>query len=290
MPTNTTKIPRPMVVIGAQKAGTATLSADLFCCDGFEIDLVRKEESELLTLNRSVQINNRTLERFTPKQTGKVVVDVSTLYSTFPEHTVPLQQIAKLLPEMKIVYILRHPLQRTLSHHRQDTLIGVSTLSAEEAITPGSTYLENSLYGKQLSLWTKHFPVENIMLIKFEDYISDRIGTVRRICAFSGVTDQGCDSIQPNQALNVTANRPKFHPWIHRILSSKIYHQYVRKKVPSDIRNKFKTSVSLPNDSKKGVISETKLKELNNIFISDRDLLNSLHTNAPSWDLTDSRK
>lgn len=273
----------PMVVIGAQKSGTATLSEDIARCAGFEIDLVRKEESMLLEYDGSDRLARKISHFFTPEKRGCVVVDVSTLYTTAPANTVPVDKVIELMPDLKIVYILREPLARALSHHRQDTLIGLTKAAADDALKSDSTFVENSLYGKQLLLWSRYVPAQNIHLIKFEDYIANRVETVRNLCEFAGVDSSGCERIDSDKAFNVTGARPKFHPWIHRILASKIYHQLVRKRVNSQFRNKLKKSVAKPNDSRESVISEDTQIFLAELFKSDYELLKSIYPDAPQW-------
>lgn len=271
-----------LVVIGAQKSGTATLSVDISKCRHFEMDLVRKEESPLLRIGKSVAEDAKIFSSIKPKSRRNVYVDVSTLY-TVNGRSVPVQSVVRNVPNIKVVYILREPMARALSHHRQETLTGKETRTAEDALTPNSDYVQNSLYGHHLSRWVKFLPVENIKVLRFEDYIQYRAEVLRDLCRFAGVPDTGCDAIEQEVAHNVTASRPRFHPLVHKALSSDIYHRLVRKKMNAEVRGRFKKLFSLPNKTQSSAVERGLEDRLREIFEQDNRLLRSLISDAPRW-------
>lgn len=276
--------PEPIVVIGSQKSGTTTLMKDLLKCEGFEIDFSTKEESILLKLGEDSRHVDTVRQFFTPDNPNNRVVDVSTLYTKSPQIQVNIQAVTDALPNIKLIYIVRERLARALSHYQQDKLIGKTSLPVEKAITLESKYVTNSLYGKQLSIWNDHVDINNILLVKFEDYIAHRQETIDEICDFSGVNQEKIVSIDSSSAFNVTKRRPKFHPLIHRILSTEAYHKLVRKNLPNNTRDKIKRLFLVKNNTEVTTLSIEKKSELILHFKNDQEKLLQLHPNAPTWE------
>ena len=110
----------PLVVIGGQKCGTATLVADLECCKSLVISKDEKENSPLLFLNSAGGQRKLLNKLLSPSNCTKIKVDVSTRYTCFPEVAVPFDEIKRSLPDAKYVYIVRNPYERTMSHHHHD--------------------------------------------------------------------------------------------------------------------------------------------------------------------------
>lgn len=272
----------PLVVIGGQKCGTATLVADLECCNSFAISKDEKESSPLLKLSSAggQTFLNKLLSS---SNCTKIKVDVSTRYTCFPEVTVPFDEIKRRLPDAKFVYIVRNPYERTLSHHHHDTVLGITRGRAIDDMTPDSPYIQNSLYGKQLKLWIDAFGVEKILLIKFEDYISNRKETVSRICSFSGVDDDGVDGIVVGKAENVTSDRPKFPVIVAGLIRSQVYVSFVRIVFPVKIRQFFKSVLGKQHEIGRSNIPNEARERIETGFLEDQKLLQSIYPNAPKW-------
>ena len=47
--------------------------------------------------------------------------------------------------------------------------------------------LETSVYGRQLQPYRDSFPEENILLLRFEEMISEPAATLQRVCLFLGI-------------------------------------------------------------------------------------------------------
>lgn len=112
----------------------------------------------------------------------------STTYSQ--EHLFPeaAPRIAKHLPGARLIYIVRHPLERIQSlwmHYsakggRESNPLGVAVRERPE-------YIDNTLYRKQIDLHRAHFPDDRILVLFFEDFRRDPEGVMRRVFGFLGV-------------------------------------------------------------------------------------------------------
>jgi hypothetical protein len=117
----------------------------------------------------------------------------STDYATHPRRTGVPARIKAAVPGARFVYMVRDPVQRTLSHHRMTTaLLGerrpleLALGDLSDLMTP---YISPSLYATQLELYLEHFPQERILVVDQADLQADRAGTLRQIHRFLAVEE-----------------------------------------------------------------------------------------------------
>ena len=109
----------------------------------------------------------------------------SYLYST-----VAPERIARSLPNVKLIFSLRNPIDRAYSqywHHRRRLVEG---LSFEEAIARGDRgFLPRGFYYEQLMRYLNNFPRENILIQVYDDLKNDPHGFYKRCFEFLKVDD-----------------------------------------------------------------------------------------------------
>lgn len=98
-------------------------------------------------------------------------------------------RIAAVLPAVRMIYIVRHPIDRMESHYRhmltERPELRDRTLDAYVAEHP--SLLDTSLYWRQISAYRDHFPDEQIRVFLYDDFVRDGARVVREACAFLGV-------------------------------------------------------------------------------------------------------
>lgn len=113
-------------------------------------------------------------------------------------------------PRMKLVAILRDPVDRALSHYHHESRRGVETLTFEEAIAAEPerlrgaarllqrsphyshchhhfSYLDRGRYGYYLERWLEHFPRQQLLVLRSEDLFQDADAAVNAVYAFLGL-------------------------------------------------------------------------------------------------------
>jgi len=127
--------------------------------------------------------------------------------------------IAEFNPEMKIVAILRNPIDRAYSHYCQRSSSGEEPLpSFEQAIRaeprrindgwhPIWHYIRRGLYAEQLKRYLSIFDSRNIRVYLFEDFVSEPEAMVMDLYRFLGVDE----AFRPNtnRRLNATPHLPR---------------------------------------------------------------------------------
>ncbi|MCP9790343.1 sulfotransferase [Vulcanococcus limneticus Candia 3F8] len=116
------------------------------------------------------------------------------------------ERVATLMPEARLIVLLREPLERALSwfHHmqRQEGLQGeaarvleqeadeLAALSPEQRNALGWHHpncLTGSLYPAQLQRWRHQFPADQLLVLRLEDLAADPPAVLARVLAFLGL-------------------------------------------------------------------------------------------------------
>ncbi len=118
-------------------------------------------------------------------------------------HTAPLylydprvpERIHSVLPEMRFLFVLRHPVDRAYSHYWHEVRLGAETRPFEEALRlePARiardaearrhfSYLDRGRYAVQLERFHRRFGAERVLVLR-HDELREQPDEVRRRCA-----------------------------------------------------------------------------------------------------------
>jgi hypothetical protein len=109
-------------------------------------------------------------------------------YTNQPRYTGVVERIHRHVPDAKLLYMVRDPISRILSHWRHATGAGYETRSIEDVLArEDQTYVNRSMYWMQLQPYLERFDRDQIELITQEELQADREGTMRRAFRYAGV-------------------------------------------------------------------------------------------------------
>jgi hypothetical protein len=119
---------------------------------------------------------------------GRAAVgEASTGYSKAHAFPGVPERIASVIPEAKLIYLLRHPIERIRSHYLNFRADRLELRPPERALRENQGYVLTSSYAYQLERYLEHFDRERILLLTSEALQSDRAATLRKVYAFLGV-------------------------------------------------------------------------------------------------------
>ena len=99
-------------------------------------------------------------------------------------------RIHEHIPDAKLIYMVRDPISRILSHWCHAVGAGYETRPMEEALARGDqTYVTRSRYWMQLQPYLERFDRTQIEVITQEELQTDREGTMRKAFRFAGVDE-----------------------------------------------------------------------------------------------------
>lgn len=147
-------------------------------------------------LNFFIQEYNwhKGIKWYTSKFTGKVKVhgESSTNYTFYPLFDRVPKRMYSVIPEAKLIYILRDPVDRIISHYIQYYAFGRENRKISEALSNLGTnnpYICRSKYYMQLKQYLNYFSGSNILIITMEELYKYRYHTLQKIFRFLDVDD-----------------------------------------------------------------------------------------------------
>jgi hypothetical protein len=202
------------VILGAQKCGTTSLHGYLVQHPGV-IEPLRKEVHYF-------DLNHGRGEAWYRGHFGLrgepgLNLDSSPYYLFHP--AVP-QRLRALLPDARLIVLLRDPVRRAYSSYWHQRDKGRETLSFEDATAAESarawpaharladgtldcsrehqhfSYLARGRYAEQLERWFESFPREQFLILCFEDLARDPLGTLNTTLGFLGLPPAGAVSLE----------------------------------------------------------------------------------------------
>lgn len=124
------------------------------------------------------------------------------------------EQIEKFAPDTKCIVLLRHPVDRAYSHwsfrvqNDWETLPFRNAIAAEEERIEngafwGTHYMNAGRYHEQLLRFYDHLGSEQVLVLWFEDLVSDSEAVAREALSFLGVDPKGISDTE--EAHNTTS-------------------------------------------------------------------------------------
>jgi hypothetical protein len=179
-----------LLVLGGQRCGTTSLYRYLSEHPDVRPALVK--EIQYFTINYE-KGEAWYRSNFPPAAGGGRTFDASPYYLL---HPLAPERAAALLPEARLVVLLRNPVDRAFSHYQHNVSLGVEDLSFEDALAaegerlageqerlvrePGYvsaahrrySYIARGVYEPQLSRWLAHFDHSKLKVIISEEFFS----------------------------------------------------------------------------------------------------------------------
>ena len=179
------KLPN-LLVIGAMKAGTTSLHhyleqhPDIFMSEVKEINYFTRDTFAKKPLEWYTD-QFRTDKRIRGESSQNYTKCHNKYYQGVPE------RIKAHIPEVKMIYLLRDPIQRYRSHILENAY-GEPPHDVAYNIESGH-YEKTGLYYYQLSHFLEYFSLDQIHVCTLEDLKKDRLGTMNQIFSFLGLSN-----------------------------------------------------------------------------------------------------
>lgn len=228
------------LIIGAMKAGTTTLYDDLAAHP--DAVLPPQKEPDILHMADSIENARKLWDRhFSTAKEGSVLGEASTMYTMAPE----FPQVAKLArdtlgPNTRIIYIIRDPIDRIVSHLAHDCAANrIDPTEADKAVLQHGRYVNWSDYYNQICPWLEHFGPTNVKVIKFEDLTQKRHDTAREVAKFVGLDPTLLPTRTDISNLRGTQRIATFK-LVNDVINSELYRKYLRSSMPTWLRSPSK--------------------------------------------------
>ncbi len=206
------------VIIGAMKCGTTSLHGIL----SRHPDIFMSQEKELhfftaaYNYHRGVAWYRRQF-----RSDRRLCAEASPSYAAWPKHPGVPERMRELIPEARLIYCVRDPIDRAISHYRHAMANGLYRMPIDEGIRR-EPFLRQGRYATQLSRYFgAGWSAERILVVQAEQLRAHRAEVVSRVLSFLGLETSGLD-----------------------VASTSDRHVTDRKRVPSDRGTRLKDRIA----------------------------------------------
>ena len=181
------------IIIGTQRGGTTSLYNYLAAHP--RIAPARVKEVHYFSVNYDKGVDWYRSQFPRTRGLRRRITGEASPYYIFHPHSP--KRVKELLPNAKIIALLREPVARAFSHYRHEVRLGEEPLSFEEAIAREDqrigpdverlvtdpmyeghahrhySYVARGRYVEQLIHWSRYFPVHEMLVLRSEDLFTD---------------------------------------------------------------------------------------------------------------------
>ncbi len=221
------------VIVGMMKSGTTSLYQWL----GRQPECALAREKEPDYFSRE-DVWQRGLEwygeLFADAPPGKLVGEASTSYTKpFQSSSLAARRMASVVPDVRILCVLRHPVERLRSHYRHQVRRSRERRPLLEALRqPGNEYLALSHYHACLEPYLDTFPRDQICVVRFDDLVSEAAPGWAAVLGHLGLAARPAPATQHN----VSAAKPQYTKAMLRLWTSGHYDA-LRRIAPERLRH-----------------------------------------------------
>jgi hypothetical protein len=218
------------VIIGAQKAGTTSLirylrdHPDVLLEPGVgEVHFFDNHWDKGEAFYRSHFPRASRLQKHR-EQTGRTTLTgEKTPYYLF--HPLAPERSAKIIPDARLIALLRNPAERAASHHKMNLNAGDEMLSFGDAIEAEPSRIDGALqriadgtapagggpanlysyaargrYAEQLDRWLRYYSREQLLVLRSEDLLTDPESAYGEVLSFLGLASHHPEFTRYNAA------------------------------------------------------------------------------------------
>lgn len=174
-----------LIVIGALKAGTTSLHSYLDAHPDIGMSQVKELDFfiEQGNLGRGLDWYWRQFDARFP-----VRGEASPRYAMRPATEPVAERMAQVLPGLRVIYMVRDPIERLISNYEHWRRMGLEFRTLEDALDVHRPYyVEVSRYRYQLEPFLKALGQDRVLVVPQERLRRQRMDTLRGVFSFAGV-------------------------------------------------------------------------------------------------------
>jgi len=233
------------IIIGAMKSATSTLHEQLFLQEG--IFMTTPKEPNYFSDDAIYAKGEAWYEGlFSEAKEGDLCGESSTHYTKSPDYPLTLERMSAKLKAPKLVYVMRHPVDRLVSHYIHQWSRNIFKCDINGAIDQYDELIDYGCYAKQIKPYIAEYGVENILFVFMEAIKECPQTQLEKVADFIGYKGQVVwqDEL-PKQ--NISSERIRVFPG-YKVLVDSAFMEWLRRNfIPQFIRNAIKARLMKKN-------------------------------------------
>lgn len=225
-----------LVVVGAAKCATNSLHSYLDAHPRISMSAIK--EPQFFQDPDRHEWAGLYASYFDPE--ADVTGESSTAYTRYPAVPGVPENMAREIPDARLIYMVRDPVERAVSSYVEERMndndyrdFDQAFADLEDELNP---YVAASKYALQLERYLAVFPPEQVLVVDMAEIERDPQATMRRIYAFLGV-DPDVEIPTLGVRLNTREHKREYSLWVRRLRRSPLLRlAYV---LPADRRERL---------------------------------------------------
>jgi len=256
------------IIIGAMKSATSTLHVQLSHQPGFWMS--NPKEPNFFS---DYDVWAQGLAWYSSLFAGAGPLDLrgesSTHYTKLPDYPETLARMREHVPDAKLIYVMRHPIDRLVSHFMHGWLEASIEGDINDAVDRYPQLIAYGQYAMQLEPFLESYGSENILPVFFERLTRHPQDELERVCSFLGY--QGVPVWKKDEdRQNVSTERLRVDPRRDQIINFPPIKFIRQKMIPRGVRNRIKQAWQM---NQKPELSMPVRQHLMDIFDQDLSIL-----------------
>jgi hypothetical protein len=172
-------------IIGAMKCGTSTLHEQLALRSG--LFMSRPKEPNFFS-DESVFARGAEWygSLFAAASERQLCGESSTHYTKLPTHPRAAERMFALLPKVRLIYVMRDPVERVVSQYLHEWSTREVEGALEAALEEHERFVAYSCYARQLEPYLERYGAGSILPVFFERMLAQPEEELARVCRFLG--------------------------------------------------------------------------------------------------------
>jgi len=233
------------VIIGAMKSATSSLYQQLVRQQG--IFMCTPKEPNFFSDDKQYAKGMAWYSGlFANAPEGSLLGEASTHYTKLPTHPNTVVRLKKYLPSARLVYVMRHPVDRLVSHYIHEWSTGIYHCSIDEAVNKYPELIAYGRYAMQLEPYFEAFGRDAVLPVFFDHMVREPQAELERICQFIGYKGQPVwvKDMKPD---NVSSERIRKFPFYELLVKSGPATLLRRHFIPQALRDAVKKKLRMRN-------------------------------------------
>ena len=180
---------------------------------------------------------------FSDAESGDLKGEASTHYTKRLTYPKAVERLTSALPDVKLIYMMRHPIDRLVSHYVHEWTMNAAGDLAD-AVQKDTPYTDYSRYVHQLAPYIERYGRENILPVFLERLNNSPDDEFARIARFLGLGESAAWR-HDFGALNVSKDRIKRIPFYDVLIGGETATRLRRAIAPEGLRNFFKRRLQM---------------------------------------------
>ncbi len=226
------------IIIGAMKCGTSTLHDQLAAQPGFFLT-TPKEPNYFSDDERFARGASWYGALFDGAAPGDLRGESSTHYTKLPTYPRTIERLAEAVPEPKLIYMMRHPVERLISHYVHEWSERTITTPIDRAAREVPRLVEYGCYARQLRPFLERFGREHVLPVFLERMHAAPQAELSRVGRFLG-SPAPLEWQAERGDRNVGSERMRSSAWRDWVVEQPLLARLRRGLVPKTVRDRVR--------------------------------------------------